>query len=143
MSMLVNTGHSNGVFSGTGVGGGATFGGGVGAGVESFSGYSSSEHFGKVDLCVPCGERRLEFLRKRRAGYQQLGFLAFGVVFGVMLLIGVQHDMGFAGFVAASILGSIAGLAAYSPVGQIQRMIQSAVRNGREQQLVRRPYEVQ
>jgi ssDNA-binding Zn-finger/Zn-ribbon topoisomerase 1 len=131
MSMLANTGHSTGSFSGTGTGVSASWGGGLGVGAGGFRGSSSSEHFGKVDFCVPCCEKRLTELKTRLKGYQALALVLFTPAFLVPLLISIANGGGFIGFVVALTIGSVVGGAAASPIMPIQNQIASASRNGR------------
>jgi hypothetical protein len=131
MSMLVNTGHSTGTFSGSTTGVGATLGGGLGAGVGRFSGSSSSDHFGKVDLCVPCCEDRLEQLRKRLAEITSLAVKSFFVMTLVGILICTWQNLGSGGLIAAVIVAAIVGVVNYQPAGAVKHQINSAVRNGR------------
>jgi DNA-directed RNA polymerase subunit RPC12/RpoP len=131
MSMLVNTGHSSGTFTGTGVGGGIGSGGRVGVGIGSFGGRSSSDHFGKVDLCVPCCELRVRELTKKRDGLRVTGFLVFALV-AVFSEFGLGFiQFGFLGLITAVVIGFIAGSAIIAPTVQLNEQIRSAVRNGR------------
>jgi hypothetical protein len=131
MSMLVNTGHSSGTFSGTGVGGAIGSGGRVGVGIGSFGGRSSSEHFGKVDLCIPCCDLRVRELTKKRDGLRVTGFLVFALV-SVFSEFGLGFiRFGFPGLVTAVVIGFIAGSAVIAPTVQLNEQIRSAVPNGR------------
>lgn len=131
MSMTVNTGHSTGNISGSTVGVGGSLGGGLGAGAGRFGGTSSSEHFGKVDLCVPCCQDRLARLRKKLAEVKATALGSFVLFTFLGLIFGIWQGSALGGFLGGMFVSVFIAAGVYAPAGAIQNQINSAVRNGR------------
>ncbi len=134
MSMLVNTGHSEGRFSGTAAGIGMSRGG-PGLGVGKFGGNSTAAHFGKVDLCKPCCEARLVKLWRRIRPLQVFGLTTL-VAFGVpAFFVAASKGAGIIGYSVAFFVSTIIPAAIVKPLPFLMEQVRSAVPNGRRRPL--------
>jgi DNA-directed RNA polymerase subunit M/transcription elongation factor TFIIS len=131
MSMLVNTGHSAGHFSGSATGAGGGFSG-LGVGVGRFSGSSTSEHFGKVDLCGRCCSERLEDLKKQVKALKSRATAICVCLAAVDLMLAVSFGWGIGGFAVGLFVSSFIAAATLQPLAHLQTQIKSAVMNGRQ-----------